>query len=311
MKLPHPARHLLFISLLVFGAAACTGSRQQAAPENPHLGNGLKTLQKADAWYRKGCYTKALALYRLAYPDLVAGDSPDKMAVCLNNMGNVFLRSGKPESAVVFFDEAIELSQGTADGLILRTAWVNKATALMQGEQYDAAAAALTNARNAGPDSADLLAADALLHLRRGDTETARSLLADALDRVEDQDGATVAVIQSTLGHVARNGGDLEGGFKRFRQALAADRRQSYYRGMADDLKAMGDIRSSQERHAEAAGHYKRSIALYALINATAEVEALRGPLSTSAAAAGLAVDGTLFFVDDWLENPSFKGPCE
>ena len=311
MKPPHPFRHLLVISVLVFSAVACAGSRQQAAPENPHRGDGLRTLQKADAWYRKGCYTKAMALYRLAYPDLVAGDSLNEMAICLNNMGNVYLRSGKPESAVVFFDEAIQISQETADSLNLRAAWVNKATALMQGEQYDAAAAALGNARNAGPETASLLAADARLHMRRGDTETARALLADALNRVDDEDAATTAVIQSALGHLARTDGDLEGGFTHFQTALNADRRQSYYRGMADDLKAMGDIRTSQERHREAAGHYKRSISLYALINAAPAVAALREPLAASAAAAGLAIDGTLYFVDDWLENPAFIGPCE
>ena len=30
-----------------------------------------------------------------------------------------------------------------------------------------------------------------------------------------------------------------------------------------------------------------------------------------AAAAAGQTIDATLFFVDDWLDNPAFKGPCE
>ena len=313
MNTSYVIRCSLISILLVMGTAACSGSRRLGVQDAPRLAAGTAALQKADEWYRKGCYPKALVHYRRAYPELVAGDHLQEMAICLNNIGNVYLRSGKPESALVFFNEALQIpvaATGTR-----RQALINKATALIGLKRYDDAGAAITDARTigsqAGADIAPLLATDALLQIHRGDNDAVRALLAQALTAVGSQDTATKAVIQYTLGHLYRSSGALDTGFTHFEKALEADRRQEYYRGMADDLKAMGDIRAAQRRHRESAGFYKRSIALYALIDAAAEAEALKADLSQMAAASGQTIDATLYFVDDWLGNPSFNGPCE
>ncbi|MFH1983863.1 MAG: tetratricopeptide repeat protein [Pseudomonadota bacterium] len=315
MNTAHPIRRSLTIILLIMSAVACGGSRQLATPAAPHLSAGVKELQKADAWYRKGCYPKALHHYRRAYPELVAGDHLQEMAVCLNNMGNTYLRTGKADSALVFFNEALDIDLGSANTASMRATLVNKTTALTHLGRYDAADAALSEARAAGPpagpDAAPLLAADAVLQMRRGNPDAARALLAQAMTSVGDNDTATAALIHYSLGHLARSDGDLDAGMAHFEKALAADHLQGYYRGMADDLKAMGDIRATQDRLREAAGFYKRSISLYALIDAAPEADALRGPLAQAASASGQTTDVTLHFVNDWLGNKAFNGPCE
>jgi hypothetical protein len=311
----HPFRHFWLIVLLVMGAAACGGPRQQTAPAAPALTRAAKTLEAADAWYRKGCYAKALGYYRRAYPELVSGDHVDQMAICLNNMGNAYLRMSKPDSALIFFDEALDMAARAAGNRLVHAIWVNKATALIRLGDDKAAQGALAEAEKLGfadgPEAARRWTADALLHLRRGETALARARLSEASNAVSAQDAAITAVIEFTLGHMAEDEGALEAGYAHYRNALAADRRQEFYRGMADDLKAMGDIRRKQSRPGEAAVYYKRSISLYALVDAADEASALKPALDEAAAAAGQTIDATLFFVDDWLDNPAFKGPCE
>lgn len=313
MKTARPihCRTLVIIAVAVI-ATACAGGRQ-TAPAPPHLTAGIRALQKGDAWYQKGCYPKAIHQYRKAYPELVAGDHLREMGICLNNMGNAYLRNGNPESALAFFDEALDVYRTTGDAAGARAAQTNKSFALMALERYDAAQAALDQARPAdsGADTASRLAAEAVLRLRRGETAAARMFLDQALDLPDAQDTATTAVIQFTKGKIAHAGGDLGPAATHYENALRADRRQQYYRGMAEDLKALGDIRAAQGRHADAAVLYKRSISLYALIDDADGVAALRPPLAQSAAAAGQTTDVTLHFVEDWLGNKSFDGPCE
>lgn len=315
MNRAHPIRLSLILILLIMGAIACGSSRQLATPAAPRLAAGVKELQKADAWYRKGCYPKALHHYRRAYPELVAGDHLNEMAICLNNLGNTYLRTGKADSALAFFDEALDIDRITANTASMRSALVNKATALTHLGRYEAAGTALSEARAIGPpaapDGAPLLAADAMLQMRLGNPDGARALLTQAMRLLEDTDAATTAVIHYSLGHLASDAGALDDAVAHFEKALIADRDQEYYHGMADDLKAMGDIRAAQGRHREAAGYYKRSIALYALIDAAPEADALRGPLAKTAAASGQTTDVTLHFVDDWLTKAAFNGPCE
>jgi tetratricopeptide (TPR) repeat protein len=150
----------------------------------------------------------------------------------------------------------------------------------------------------------------AALLTRQNEFGAAEALLANALAAADTGDDRTRSTIYHAMGRLALARGDQDAALAGFEKALAADRAQAYYRGMAEDLRAMADIHRRQGRLTAAVPLYKRSLTLFALIGATPDAEAVRESLVETSRQTGQPVDIPLHFADTWQADPAFSGPC-
>ena len=300
--------------LLPMVGAGCGGGQRQEAPRPEAHTDGEKALRKGNQWFQKGCYSEALRHYHDAYARMVAADHLPAMALCLNNIGNVYLHTDRAQDALAFYVEAEGMYRLQNDRAGQIRALGNQAAALLalerESDADDAVARAEALAADARASSPQVMTLRATLLTRQNEFGTAETLLSDALAAAGAQDDRTRSTIYHAMGRLALARGDLEAAITSFESALAADRSQSYYRGMAEDLRAMADIRRRQDRPADAVPLYKRSLTLFALIGASSEAAAVREALMETADSTGQAVDITLHFTDTWLANPGLDSPC-
>jgi tetratricopeptide (TPR) repeat protein len=95
-----------------------------------------------------------------------------------------------------------------------------------------------------------------------------------------------------------------------FSRALDSDQSISFYKGMAESLDQLGDVRLEQKSPEKALQYYKRAVKMYALIGDRPHVKALLDKLGQVARSNAADIRLTVYFVETWLEDKTFQGPC-
>jgi tetratricopeptide (TPR) repeat protein len=96
-----------------------------------------------------------------------------------------------------------------------------------------------------------------------------------------------------------------------FKSALTADRLSGFYKGVADDLAAIGSVYLLQKNDELALNFYKRSVKIYALIGDQKKVHSIMEKLEKISENTGLSIIVTKHFVIRWLEGEAFESPCK
>jgi len=95
-----------------------------------------------------------------------------------------------------------------------------------------------------------------------------------------------------------------------FDAALAADQASGFYKGIADDLAAMGSVCLEKDDAVNAAKFFKRAIQIYALIGLSGKTGRIMEQLESVAQKADLDIAVTRHFVTLWLEGGAGESPC-
>jgi len=301
----------ILISIL-FLFACGGGSSKQIKPR--HLTSGMVQIKKGNIWYQKGCYKRALEQFLRAHELFSASDQLNGVAMSMNNIGNVYRIIGDVEDAVQFFDESYNIYANIRDNEGAVHALSNKAAALIDIGRLEQANNVLNKADSTaqayGIAYNPLLSNRGILLTRKKEYERAEEVLTRALANTVPSHHSEFAVINTALGNLMLETERFERAIDFYKKALSADRFIAFYKGMADDLTAIGSAYFVQKNYESAANYLQRSIKIYALIENENKVHELIKQLDKVEEKTGLNISITKEFVKRWLAGEA-DGPCE
>ena len=96
-----------------------------------------------------------------------------------------------------------------------------------------------------------------------------------------------------------------------FERALESDRKAGFYKGIADDLTALGRCSAGLRDDASAVSYWEQSVRIYALLGMEEKVRATMGLLDEAAKRSNRDVALTRALVDRWLKGDMTDSLCE
>ena len=305
----------ILLGCVLLVVSACSMNRQ-AVDEGPDTKRrSISDLNRGALLYRKGCYQRSLIFFFRAYETYTANDLVDKVALCLNNIGNVYRAIDDTESAVLFFDEAYDLYAELKDDAGAIQALSNKAAALIAGGRLAAAEETLGLAENAaqaaGMTFTPLLNNRGILLMKQQEFQQAEKILREALANADPANPWVLASVNFTLGNLMCDTDRCQEALDFFNAALEADRAAGFYKGIADDLAALGETCTRLGKNRDAVRFYKRSAKIYALTGDVSNVGPVLEALDTVSKKEKIDTTLTKYFVNQWMEKEYQKSLCD
>jgi len=304
---------ILILFLAVFLFACAGGNSAKKMPE--HITAGTREISKGIAIYNKGCYRGSLEYFFRAHEFFAASDQLSGVAMSLNNIGNVYRIIGDIESAILFFDEAFAIYTDIDDSKGAVQVLSNKAAAMINGGMLEEATNVLDAAENIAQKNrilfGPLLNNRGILFLKKKEYRLAEEILQKVLANADPKNFSEFATVNFALGNLMIETQRYEKAVDFFRSALTADRLSGFYKGIADDLAAVGSAHLLQKKDELAMNFYKRSIKIYALIGDQKKVHNIMEKLEKISEKTGLSISVTKHFVIKWLEGEAFESPCK
>ncbi len=308
----HYFRVPIFFVISILCVACASGPAPQMVPEDIH--QGIRHFNKGTTYYIKGCYPKALQHVQEAHERFTVADHLQGSADSLNTMANIYYRLGDFQSALAVYDEAIALFEQLEQKIGQVRALTNKSATLLAIRRLDDASQVLDQADDVAKNSNILyglrLKTRALLLNAKNDPKGAEGLLINALRMAPESDQALLADIHYTIGHLMLSTQRPQEAVTHLNNALKTDRSAGAYFSAGLDLAALGACYENMARHAEAVSFYKRSIKIFALLEAPQKVQWILPRLEHSAGKAGKNLQTTLRWTEQWLAGQREAGLC-
>ncbi len=301
----HRYRFLISIILLTF-SVACTSSTRHAETvrSSPRVD---RPLNHGAALYLQGCYTRALEFFQEAHERYTVLDNLPGIASSLNSMANVYYQLDDMQGALRSYTEALAVYRQLEDRDGAVRVLSNQAAALVRSGQLEEAAHTLDQA-DALAGAAPLLLTlrlknRALIAMARNETAEAQRLLTQALAVRRAGDDASKAAAHYALGRLLVETGRPAEAEPHLQEALTFDRAGGAYPSVAKDLAALGVCYARLGDHARAVGFFLRSAKIYALLQDTLRTQELIASLKDSADRAGVDIQASLHWIEEWLEG--------
>lgn len=303
----------LFISAIAL-VAACGSKKETITPGYQALSAAGNAMQKAIATYNKGCYQAALKEFYRAHELYTLSDDLSGVAMCMNNMGNIYRQMTEYADAIAFFDKAFDLYQQTGDTTGAVQALANKAAVMVANDRLDEAETLLGRAAamvpKGSPVPVPILNNRGILLVKQGKTDAAEALLRKALIRTGSEAPALRATVNGSLGNLMTETGQHEAALAFFMAAYEADKQQGANRNVAADLSSMAAACIELGRPRQAAGYLERSIKIYALTGEIVRAHKAYERLVTLAEENNYDIVITNHFVKKWLKGDTIRTYC-
>lgn len=305
---------ILSILLFVVFLFACGGGNSlKKTPD--HLLAGTKETIKGTAWYNKGCYKRSLEHFFKAHELFAASDQLGGVAMSMNNIGNIYRAASDLDSAILFFDESFAVYAYINDDNGALHALSNKAATLIECGMLDKSLEVLSAAENLAAKNditfVPLLSNKAILLTRKKELKLAEEVLNHAITNTSPKNPSEFATVSFAFGNLMLETKKYKKALKFFNQALEADRKAGFHKGIADDLASLGDTCLSLEEYKNAVNFYKRSIKIYALLGNENKVNEIMKQLDGASQKSNIDITLTQHFVDRWLAGDILYGLCE
>ncbi|MBF0120543.1 MAG: tetratricopeptide repeat protein [Desulfobacterales bacterium] len=260
---------------------------------------GFEEIRKGMEWYRKGCYVKSVEHFFKAHEVFVSLDNISGIAMTMNNIGNVYGKTGDTKSAILFLDESIELYDSLNDKKGLMQALSNKAAVLIDCRRLDEASKILNKVESISKDNffIPLFLNRGILFIKLKKIKEAEDVLIQALKNVNPIDNSEAASINFALGNLMSETNRYKEAIFYFKNALEADKKYEFYQGIADDLSALGSVYIKQKNDKDAKLTLKRSAKLYSLIGNHNKANQILEQIKEDSPL-------TKYFINKALENP-------
>lgn len=309
-----PLRYIVpaVLSIVLTACAGGPGPDLERLPKEQRL--SIRHLNKGTEFYHKGCYPQAVQSFQQAHERFSAADNLEGTADSLNSLANAYYRLNDYKSAVLVYDEAIELFGIVGDRAGQIRALTGKSAALAFSGDLKAAGSSL--------DRADALAADddtlaglrlktrAILEFKSGDADGAKDQLSKAMSAIPKGETGLYAGAQYTMGRIMLSTGETAEALTYLDRALEADRQAAAYDNIGLDLEALGDAHMQLEQYEPAVSHYKRSLKIFALLGSTEKVKQILPKLEQSASKAQTDIEAALNWTSQWMAGRKESNIC-
>ncbi len=302
------------ILLMVF--MACGGKK---IPEYPRIYlSAVSSIIEGNKRYKTGCYKDALEYMYKAHELYSLADYQGGVANSLNNIGNIYRAEGNTDSAVMFFDEAIRIYNNINDMKGVVQALSNKAAVYIDLQEYDTAGSILDKAEAvAGPINflyIPYLNNRGIIYTRLKKYSLAQKVLGKAGEMINIRDNFEYSAVNFALGSLMFETGEYKKAESYYQNALTADRKAGYSKGVADDLYALGNLFLKTKYHKISADYLQRSLKIFSLLKDKKNVEKTLTLLKNQIEkkdSIRLDIDITTFFTDLWDDEKRLTTPCE
>ncbi len=305
-------RHLS-LALGVMLVWAC-GTAKPPDPTPTHIRQSTRQLNLAAELYIKGCYAGALAHYQQAHERFTAADQLVGIAYSLMGIANVYYRTGELPSAVLAYDDAIEVFGLMGDPAGSVRAMSNKSAALVAAGQLSEAQTLLDRADQLAKGQKLLpalrLKTRAILSMERQKAQDARKLLQQAIAAAKENASDQLSSANYAMGRLLLNEQHPAQAIAFLEKSLALDRERGAYDDTALDLAALGQCYAQLEQPPKAIAYYKRSIKIFALLGNAAQVQRLAKMLEVLRPAADRRTEATMHWVHQWLNGQKEANLC-
>lgn len=304
-----------FIFFALFLLIACGGAHTVEQKTPDFVSKANRNLSKGNLKYRQGCYKGAMEYFFRAHEIYTASDDQRGVAMSLNNIGTAYRAIGDFQAAIRFFDQALTIYHDIEDNREVLQVLSNQSAALIDANRLEEGGHALRRAENLARKHnlllTSLLINRGVLYLRQGDYASAEKTLADAAVQADQSRPLEFAAMNFALGNLMLQTGRFEKALYYYHHALSSDRRASFYKGMADDLAAIGETYQKQGDFKKALSYFSRGIKIYALLENKAKVSELLAKLEAASQKSEMDIALTRHFVDSWLAGDVLESPCD
>lgn len=291
---------------------SCGGTQEVIVPE-PVNAAAAQTA-KGMPLYERGCYARALDhFYRANELFTAVGDSRGT-AMSMNNIGVVYRAMGEAGAAIPFFADALRIYRSLGDREQVRRTLSNLAAAEVDTGDYASAAKHVDEAlaievpRKPFPPA---MTVKGILLARQGDVTGAEAMLREALDDISRRYPEGEAAANYAMGELLFGQVRYKEAVPSFERALASDRKAGFYRGIADDLTALGRCHAGLKDDASAVDFWEQSVRIYALLGMEEKVRATMALLEEAAKRSNRDIALTRALVDRWVKGQTTDNVCE
>ena len=299
---------LIFVLFL----ASCGGTKEVIVPD--HISAGSVQTDKGMPFYERGCYARALDhFYRANELYTAIGDSRG-MAMSANNIGVVYRAMGEAAAAIPFLEDALRTYGNLGDQEDVRQALSNLAAAQVDTGDYAAAGKNIDEAlkiRIGRKPFVPAMTVKGILLAKQGDVKGAEGMFKEALDNIDRRNPAGAAAANYAMGELLLGTARYREAVPYFEKALESDRKAGFYRGIADDLTALGRCTAGLRDDASAVNYWEQSVRIYALLGMEEKTRATMGLLDEAAKRTNRDISLTRALVDRWLKGEMTDSLCE
>ncbi|MCF8069064.1 MAG: tetratricopeptide repeat protein [Desulfobacterales bacterium] len=299
--------------LLMFYFLSCAVSNTPVDQTDKRITQGMKQISNGTDLYQKGCYDYAMACFLRAHELFASCDHLKGIALSMNDMGNIYLKTGDFETAALFFDEAHHINLDMGDSDSAAKALSNKAVALMEAGKLDAAEKSLDNATLICSDASqhpDFLKYRAQLSIKKNNFKEAEILLLDALSSIGSKEFSSIGSTNFALGDLMKKSDRYNEAISYFKAALTADKKSAISIAIAEDLFALGESYFLLEKYDMAADYFKRSLKIFLLTENMEKIDAVKKALSLAAENADIDLTLIQYFIVEWEKGVILEHPC-
>jgi tetratricopeptide (TPR) repeat protein len=265
-------------------------------------------------FFERGCYARALEhFYRANELFTAIGDSRG-MAMSMNNIGVVYRGMGEAAAAIPFFEDALRMYRSVGDQADVRQTLSNLAAAQVDTGDYGSAAKNIDEAlkiRTGRKSFAPAMTVKGILLAKQGDAKGAEAMLREALRSIDKKDAAEAAAANYAMGELLRGAARYKEAVPYLEKALASDRIAGFYRGIADDLTALGRCSAGLQDDASAVDDWEQSVRIYALLGMEEKVRATMALLEEAAKRTNRDIALTRSLADRWVKGEMTDNICE
>jgi tetratricopeptide (TPR) repeat protein len=236
------------------------------------------------------------------------------MAMSANNIGVVYRAMDEAAAAIPFFEDALRMYRSLGDQEDVRQTLSNLAAAQVDTGDYGSARKNIDEALKIQirrKPFAPAMTVKGILLAKQGDVKGAEAMFREALDHIDKRNPAGAAAANYAMGDLLLGTARYKEAVAYFERALESDRKAGFYKGIADDLTALGRCSAGLRDDGSAVNDWEQSVRIYALLGMEEKVRATMGMLEEAAKRSNRDIALTRALVDRWVKGDMTESLCE
>jgi len=221
---------------------------------------------------------------------------------------------GEAPAAIPFFEDALRTYRSLDDQDKVRQTLSNLAAARIDEGDLATAERNIDEALKIHirrKPFAPAMTVKGILLAKQGDVKGAEAMLKEAIGEISRRHPAGEAAANYAMGDLLFGEARHKEAVPYFEKALESDRKAGFYRGIADDLNALGRCSAGLRDDAAAVKYWEQSVRIYALLGMEEKVRSTMGLLDDAAKRSNIDIDLTHTLAERWIKGEMTESLCE